>query len=519
MAESVIMNQTAALEEAKRSGRLVVVSNRVPVPSPGSSTAGGLAVALGAALETTGGLWFGWSGKTATESDPQLHEETHGNVDYAVADLSKRDIEEYYHGFANRVLWPVCHYRLDLADLNRRDVNAYFRVNEQFARRLARLLKPTDIVWVQDYHFIPMAGFLRDLGFDNKIGFFYHIPWPPSDIVAAIPAYDRLLKCFSAYDLIGFQTPVDAENFRNCVTRARAGTVNGETLSAFGRKFRATAYPISIETAAFAQEARVAEKNALVKRMVQSLEGHPLVIGVDRLDYSKGILERIDSFATFLEKSPAAMKARVTLLQVTPKSRSEVPEYAEMQREVAEHVGHVNGRIGDVDWTPVRYVNKAIGRATLAGLYRLGKVGLVTPLRDGMNLVAKEYVAAQDPENPGVLVLSRFAGAVHELDQALVVNPYNLEEVASAIQRGLEMPLRERRERWEAMMATIEANDVDNWCKTFLNDLKGVALETAAEPPVSEAGNAPARAGDQPITFERGRASRRDDPPRTTAGR
>ena len=474
--------KSVASERPAQPARLVVVSNRVPVPTAaGSPPPGGLAVALSGALESKGGLWFGWSGKVATEADPVLHEQTVGNVDYAVADLCRRDIDEYYHGFANRVLWPVCHYRLDLADLSRRDVNAYFRVNEQFARRLARLLRPDDIVWVQDYHFIPMASFLRDLGFNNKIGFFYHIPWPPSDLAAAIPAYDRIIKSFAAYDLIGFQTPVDAENFRGCITRAKAGTASaGDWLHAYGRKFRATAFPISIETATFAQEARVAERNVVVKRTLQSLEGHPLVIGVDRLDYSKGIRERIDSFATFIEKSHAAMKARVTMLQITPKSRSEVPEYAEMQREVAEHVGHVNGRLGDVDWTPVRYINKAMSRTALAGLYRIAKVGLVTPLRDGMNLVAKEYVAAQNPEDPGVLVLSRFAGAVHELEQALIVNPYNLEETASALQRAFEMPLRERRERWEAMMATIEANDVEHWCRSFLAELTGEAKEADA---------------------------------------
>ena len=316
-----------------------------------------------------------------------------------------------------------------------------------------------------------MAAYLRDLGFTNKIGFFYHIPWPPSDLAAAIPAYDRLLRCFASYDLIGFQTPIDSENFINCVLRAGAGTRDGDRLTAYGRQFRSGAFPISIETGTFAEEARIAEMNVIVKRTLQSLEGHPLVIGVDRLDYSKGIRERIDSFAHFVERSPGAMKARVTMLQITPKSRSEVPEYAEMQREVAEHVGHVNGRLGDVDWTPVRYINKAMSRSALAGLYRIAKVGLVTPLRDGMNLVAKEYVAAQDPENPGVLVLSRFAGAVHELDTALIVNPYNLEETASAIQRAFEMPLRERKERWEPMMATIEANDVDHWCKSFLAEL------------------------------------------------
>jgi trehalose 6-phosphate synthase len=454
-------------------GRLVVVSNRVPVPTAaGSPPPGGLAVALSGALESQGGLWFGWSGKIAVNQEPELHEQSVGNIDYAVVDLSRRDIDEYYHGFANRVLWPVCHYRLDLADLSRRDVNGYFRVNEQFARRLARLLRPDDVIWVQDYHFIPMASFLRDLGFTNKIGFFYHIPFPPSDIAAAIPAYDRILKSFAAYNLIGFQTPVDAENFRSCIVRAKAGTVSADGwISAYGRKFRALDFPISIETETFAQEARVAEKNVVVKRTLQSLEGHPLVIGVDRLDYSKGIRERIDAFATFVEKSAAAMKARVTLLQITPKSRSEVPEYAEMQREVAEHVGQVNGRLGDVDWTPVRYVNKAMSRSALAGLYRIAKVGLVTPLRDGMNLVAKEYVAAQNPDDPGVLVLSRFAGAVHELETALVVNPYNLEETASAIQRAFEMPLRERKERWRAMMAVIEHNDVEHWCNTFLHEL------------------------------------------------
>lgn len=503
MMDEIGMLKTPAPSRDRSKGRLVVVSNRVPVPSAsGSPPAGGLAVALSAALEAQGGLWFGWSGKVA-EGEPELTHQTVGNVDYAVADLSRRDLDEYYHGFANRVLWPVCHYRLDLADLSRRDVNAYFRVNEQFARRLARLLKPDDVVWVQDYHFIPMASYLRDLGFQNRIGFFYHIPFPPSDIAAAIPAYDRILRSFAAYNLIGFQTPIDAENFRGCVLRAKAGECAGEGwIKAYGRTFKATHFPISIETATFADEARVAEKNVVVKRTLQSLEGHPLVIGVDRLDYSKGIRERIDSFATFIEKSSAAMKARVTLLQITPKSRSEVPEYAEMQREVAEHVGHVNGRFGDVDWTPVRYVNKAMSRSALAGLYRIAKVGLVTPLRDGMNLVAKEYVAAQNPEDPGALVLSRFAGAVHELDAALIVNPYNLEETASAIQRAFEMPLRERQERWRAMMDTISANDVAHWCDAFLAALD--EHDTSLAMPELRPG--PARPEGEPRRLERATA-------------
>ncbi len=475
-------------------GRLVVVSNRVPVPTAaGSPPPGGLAVALGAALETRGGLWFGWSGKVCNEAEPPLQEKAIGNVDYAVTDLSRRDHDEYYHGFANSALWPVCHFRLDLADLSRRHANSYFRVNEQFARRLARLLRPDDTIWVHDYHFIPMAAFLRDLGFTNPLGFFLHIPFPPSDIISAIPNYDRMLQSLAAYDLIGFQTPVDAENFRNCLVRAKTGVVlEDDWMSAYGRKFRVGAYPISIETKAFAQEARLAEKNIIVKRTRQSLEGHPLVIGVDRLDYSKGIKQRIDSFATFVERSHAAAKSRVTMLQITPKSRSEVMEYARMQREVAEHVGHVNGKLGDVDWTPVRYINKAMSRAALSGLYRIARVGLVTPLRDGMNLVAKEYVAAQSPEDPGVLVLSRFAGAAYELESALIVNPYDIEETAAAISQAYDMPLRERRQRWEAMMATLETNDVDAWCRRFLLDLSGesadinLPLAGSAEASVSE---------------------------------
>ena len=323
-----------------------------------------------------------------------------------------------------------------------------------------------------------MASYLRDLGFTNKIGFFYHIPFPPSDIAAAIPAYERILRSFAAYNLIGFQTPIDAENFRNSIVRARAGTIGEDgALSAYGRKFRVGSFPISIETATFAQEARVAEKNVVVKRTLQSLEGHPLVIGVDRLDYSKGIRERIDAFATFVEKSAAAMKARVTMLQITPKSRSEVPEYAEMQREVAEHVGHVNGRLGDVDWTPVRYVNKAMSRSALAGLYRIARVGLVTPLRDGMNLVAKEYVAAQNPEDPGVLVLSRFAGAVHELETALIVNPYNNEETASRHPACL----RDAAARTQGAMARDDERRRGQRCRALVRDLPGGSVRRSRQ--------------------------------------
>lgn len=489
-----LLYKPLASDRKGSSGRLVVVSNRVPVPTS-EPAAGGLAVALQAGLKTRGGVWFGWSGKMSQDLDPALQVRTFGSISYAVSDLSRRDIDEYYHGFANGVVWPICHYRLDLANLSARDASGYFRVNEQFARRLAKMLRPDDIVWVHDYHFIPIASCLRRLGCANRMGFFLHIPWPGPDIATALSEYDRILRSFSAYDLVGFQTPADAENFRDCLVQAKVGKVVGENwCEAYGRRFQVDAFPISIDAEAFAQEARIAERNIVVKRMRASLDGHEMIIGVDRLDYSKGVKRRIEAFAAFLERSPQAARARVTMLQITPKSRSEVPEYAKIQREVAEQVGHVNGKLGDVDWTPVRYINKVMSQSALAGLYRIARVGLVTPLRDGMNLVAKEYVAAQSPENPGVLILSQFAGAAQELEQALIVNPYDIEATGNAIARALAMPLGERKERWSAMMETLRCNSVGVWTKRFLHALGGDAESQELDPSL-DSGSGVARSG------------------------
>jgi trehalose 6-phosphate synthase len=406
----------AAIVPRGSTSRLVVVSNRVPLAaSSGAPAAGGLAVALKAALKARSGLWFGWSGKASEESSLAPQFGTFGSLTYAVSDLSRRDIEQYYHGFANRALWPICHYRLDLADLSECNTTAYFRVNEQFARQLHKLLRQDDLIWVHDYHFIPMARFLRELGCVNRIGFFMHIPWPGPEVASAMPAYQRILRSFGAYDVVGFQTETDAGNFHDCIVSANAGRVaSGDWCEIDGRRMQVSAFPIGIDTEAFAKEARGAEKSMTVKRTLASLEGRDLIIGGDRLDYSKGLKQRIEAFCTFLERSPRAERARVTMLQITPKSRSEVPEYARLQRELAEEVGRVNGKLGDVDWTPLRYINKTMSRSALAGLYRIARIGLVTPLRDGMNLVAKEYVAVQASDNPGVLVSSQFAGAAHD---------------------------------------------------------------------------------------------------------
>jgi trehalose 6-phosphate synthase len=454
-------------------GRLVVVSNRVPVPGRrGAGGPGGLAVALEAALKEHGGIWFGWSGdsKPAIDADA-LDQHQAGRITFAVTDLTKRDVDEYYLGFSNRALWPICHYRLDLAHFSERDTAAYFRVNSLFGRKLIRLLEPGDLVWIHDYHMIPLGAELRTRGFGGRLGFFLHIPWPSPEIASALPEYRRLLSSLASYDVIGFQTPRDAENFGRClVEEGLAKPVGSGWFEADGRRFLADAFPIGIDTQAFREAAAKAETAPAVKRFTATLGSQRLVIGVDRLDYSKGIEERIKSFCAYLSAHPEE-RGRVTYLQVTPKSRSDVPEYKQIQQEVAARVGEANGAFGSVEWSPIRYLNQNIPHVTLTGLYRAAQVGLVTPLRDGMNLVAKEYVASQAPENPGVLVLSRYAGAAFELDGAVIVNPYDAVGTASGIARAFAMPLGERRERWDAMMRHLETHTVGDWWRRFLDTL------------------------------------------------
>ncbi|WP_375458175.1 alpha,alpha-trehalose-phosphate synthase (UDP-forming) [uncultured Enterovirga sp.] len=456
--------------------RLVIVSNRVPAPNPrGAIGAGGLAVALEAALKAHGGVWFGWSGESRPAIDAEaLRQQKVGPITFATTDLTKRDVEDYYLGYSNQALWPVCHYRLDLARFDDRETQAYFRVNEFFARKLANLVEPDDVVWVHDYHMMPLGAALRSRGIGNRIGFFLHIPWPPHEVASALPGYSRLLRSMSAYDLIGFQTERDAEHFGRClVEEGFAVNVGDGWFESGERRFRIAAFPIGIDTDAIRIAAAKSVGQAATRRMLASLHDKRLVIGVDRLDYSKGLRERIRSFVTYLAEHPDA-RGHVTYLQVTPKSRSEVPEYRRIEQEVATQVGEANGACGDFDWTPIRYLNQNIPHATLTGLYRMADVGLVTPLRDGMNLVAKEYVASQDETDPGVLVLSRYAGAACELDAALLVNPYDAVGTAAAIARALDMSLGERRERWRSMMDVLERHTVNDWWRGFVDTLQAL---------------------------------------------
>jgi trehalose 6-phosphate synthase len=392
-----------------------------------------------------------------------------------VTDLAEEDYQEYYNGFANRVLWPILHYRVDLAEFSRRDLGGYLRVNDHFARELHNVLQPDDLVWVHDYHLMPLAKALRDLDHTNRIGFFLHIPCPPPEILTTLPSHDRLIGALTHYDLVGFQTGDDAFNFSRYLTRECGLHSRDFSFFVNDRTLRVDAFPIGIETASFARLAQRAERVSFVQNVLASLSDRAMIIGVDRLDYSKGITERMEAFERFLA-SYADWRGKVTYLQISPKSRSDIPEYVDMGKIVGATAGRINGTYGEADWTPIRYVNRAYSRSALAGLFRASRAGLVTPLRDGMNLVAKEYIAAQNPEDPGVLILSRFAGASRECAAALIVNPHDPDSVAGAIARALDMPLAERRDRQAELFRVISANDIHHWAESYIGALREPAV-------------------------------------------
>ena len=451
--------------------RLVVVSNRVAIP--GESRAGGLAVALQAALGERGGVWFGWSGKTVRGNSGEVHEQRDGDIRYVTVDLNRADLDAYYNGFSNRTLWPLLHFRLDLVDYDRATREGYRRVNALFADKLAPLLREDDTVWIHDYHLIPLAALLRERGIGCRMGFFLHVPVPSADLLMAMPDHQRMFSTLYAYDLLGFQTQRDNDRFQSYVRLYGGGRIvePGLLEAPGGRRFRTGAFPIGIDTAHIARQAAAAVNKPAVRDLRTSLEGRMLAIGVDRLDYSKGLPERFHGFERYLQRHPD-QKGGLTYLQIAPVSRGDVDEYQALRNQLEQIAGHINGGHAAPDWTPLRYVNRNFPHATLTGFYRMARVGLVTPLRDGMNLVAKEYVAAQDPDDPGVLVLSLLAGAAQEMTEALLVNPHDLDGVADAIATAATMPRPRRLERWQAMMEHLLEYDIHAWRKDYLQALE-----------------------------------------------
>src|ERR1051326_806447 len=456
---------------------LVLVSNRVARPKANEPINGGLAAALLPAVTASGAIWVGSSGKFIDSSErrePFAEIEALGTGALATVDLPAAQYRGFYQGFANSALWPVLHSRTDLIRISADDYASYCEINSIMTRALLRFANPDAIFWIHDYHFMPLAADLRRLGIDQPVGFFLHTPFPTRHTMVSLPHHRELVQAMLAYDLIGFQTDEDRANFADYLVHELGLTLRGDAVVSERGTTRLATFPIGIDTAAFADRAARALNRAEVARLRASLLGARLVIGVDRLDYSKGLDTRFRAFDLALRHDPS-LKRTVRLLQIATLSRSEIATYRQLQGELAGLVGDINGRHAEVDWTPIRYLNRGFGQSILAGFFRTARVGLVTPLRDGMNLVAKEYVAAQDPADPGMLVLSQFAGAAKQLDAALLVNPHDVEGMARAIGTALAMPLDERRERWSAMMKVLEASSLTHWVTSYVAALKAIA--------------------------------------------
>ena len=451
--------------------RLVVVSNRVPSP-PTSATSGerradpvgGLVSALRGALEEQGGLWFGWSGNSTgrrSSSPPSVLDA--GPFQLATLDLSDEEVSLYYTGFANRTLWPLLHSFPERVTIRHDTNRVYRRVNQQFAEALYPMLQSDDLVWVHDYHLFHLGQELRRTGWTGKIGFFLHVPFPPSDIFAILPWARQLLESLLHYDLVGVHTDRYLQNLVGGFLTELGGNYSDGTYSYNEDSVRLGAYPLGIEPSQFQPSAEQRKDPSAWRSQGQ------VILGVDRLDYTKGLPERLRAFETLIERYPS-LRGKVTFIQVSSPSRTRVPEYLREKELVDRLVGNINGRFSQVGWVPIRYLYRFYTQDELTRFYRDADVCLVTPLRDGMNLVAQEFVASQG-DDPGVLVLSRFTGAADAMHEALIVNPYDIDGTADATYRALQMGLRERRRRWRVLIDVVRRQSVTNWRDTFRRDL------------------------------------------------
>jgi trehalose 6-phosphate synthase len=359
---------------------------------------------------------------------------------------------------------------------SRDDYAGYLSVNRSFAEALLPLLRPDDLVWVHDYHLIPLGEELRRLGYRGRLGFFLHIPFVPPAVLRVLPPAAELVRMLCAYDLAGFHTHRFAQDFLASAHELAGATVT-KKLARLGEQVTTVgAFPIGIDPAAFARSAARSFGMDYIARVRESLQGRALVVSADRLDYSKGLPNRLEGFGRLLARSPQHHR-KVSFLQIAARSREDVAEYQSLRRELDRMTGELNGRFSDFDWTPLRYMTQMVQRPRLAGLFRMARIGLVTPLQDGMNLVAKEFVAAQDSADPGVLVLSRFAGAAEQLRDALLVNPYDPDEIADAMHAALEMSLEERKRRHDSLREAVFHGTAAQFCASYLEAFQAVPLE------------------------------------------
>jgi len=462
--------------------RLVIVSNRLPIaltrvdmgqwqvqPSPG-----GLVTALTPILSERGGLWIGWPG---TLEKIDFHELIAGAVQdsgYVLepVSLSKEEIDQYYYGFSNEIIWPLFHDLQTRCNFDPAYWKMYQTVNNKFARVIAENAKRDDYIWVHDYQLMLVAKELRTMGVENKVGFFLHTPFPPMDIFVKLPWWTQILSALLEYDVVGFQTRRDRNNFAYCIeTMLKGVQVDARkqvsTMKTPKREIGIGSFPISIDFRDFARLAASPVVSQAATQLREAIPNQQIVLGVDRLDYSKGIPEKLRAFRNALERFDN-LRGKITLVEIAVPSRDDIPEYQTLRTEIEGLVGEINGRFSQSGWTPVHYMFRSLERTELLAYYRAADIALITSLKDGMNLVAKEYCAAK-VDRSGVLVLSKFAGAATQLDRdSLLVNPYDIEGVAEAIYRAYSMDVDERRRRMHRLRKAVARRDIFWWADSFL---------------------------------------------------
>jgi len=470
--------------------RFVAVSNRLPVTlyKDGDGWgryrgAGGLVTALSPVLRNRGGSWIGWPGTSEAGDFTDLMEEASLEEGYRLhpVHLSPREVQDFYYGFSNEILWPFFHDMVSRCHFDPQGWYAYLGVNNRFAAEIIKRSRESDYIWVHDYHLMCVARELRALGSTRRVGFYLHIPFPPLDVFLKLPWRGQILNSLLDYELLGFQSLRDRRNFLHCVkrlvpgvrTRGQGSVVN---VTRGGEDVRVGSFPISIDYRNFAEAAGSEKIGQRARQLKDKLGGRRIILGVDRLDYTKGIPERLHAFSHALQQYQE-LRCNVTFILVLVPSRENVPEYQALRREIDQMVGEINGHFTESGWVPIHYLYRSLDRDELIAHYLAADIALVTPLKDGMNLVAKEYCASQ-VENDGVLILSEFAGAAAQLHRwALTVNPHDREGVAEAIYRAYTMGEEERVERMRRARDSIRRNNIFRWVDSYLDAALGITLE------------------------------------------
>jgi alpha,alpha-trehalose-phosphate synthase [UDP-forming] len=475
----------------KQTGHLIIVSNRLPIVirkdgdelsvQPGS---GGLVTALAPVLRNRGGIWIGWPG-TYDNGNPRIdvlidEAKNMAGFSFHPVRLTQEEVELYYYGFSNESIWPLFHDLQSRCRFDQGYWDAYEQVNRKFAEVVVHHASAEDYIWVHDYQLMLAGSELRRLGISSRLGFFLHIPFPTPDIFVKLPWRFQILKGLLEFDLIGFQTLRDRRNFVQCV-KALIDDVEVETLATLSllhvgsRTIRVGSFPISIDVADFVKRASSPEVERAARAIQSNLPHRTLILGVDRLDYTKGLPERLEAFRLFLRQHPD-LHGKVTFIQIVVPSRVYIPKYQDLKTEVERLVGEINGEFSHSGWTPIIYMFRHLNRRELLAYYRASGIALLTPIKDGMNLVAKEYCTTCIDDD-GVLILREFAGSAAQLQRyAILVNPYDLNQVADAIYRAMTMPDDERRKRMRNMRRSIRRQDVFWWLESFLSGASAKAL-------------------------------------------